>query len=121
LPPLDAARVTALFEPVRQPPRRRQVPLDPPADAALLSEALAHIPADDYHTWIQVGMALKHELGDAGFALWDDWSASSPKYDARQMMAKWQSFDPQHITAGTLFHLAGRHGWRHTAPPERGK
>jgi hypothetical protein len=114
LPPLDAAAVAALFDPPPQPPRRRQS--RPPREcsrSAALAEALAHIPACcDYHSWVQVGMALKAELGEPGFELWDDWSAGSPKYDAGQMAAKWRSFSGRGITAGTLFHLAKQHGWR---------
>lgn len=113
LPPLNAAAVAALFDPPPQPPRRRKpLPRGEASRSALLAEALAHIPACcDYHTWVQIGMAVKAELGDAGFALWDGWSAGSPKYDAGQMVSKWQSFGGRGITAGTLFHLARQAGW----------
>jgi hypothetical protein len=115
LPPLDAAAVAALFDPPPQPARRRQArPPREDARAETLAEALSHIPpCCDYHTWVQLGMALKSALGDAGFERWDRWSSGSPKYDARQMEAKWRSFSAQGgITAGTLFHLARQHGWR---------
>jgi hypothetical protein len=113
LPPLDAARVTALFEPARLPvPKQREAAPDRPAEAERLAAALRHISPDcDYATWIRIGMSLKSALGDAGFSLWDEWSSASPKYDARRMPAKWQSFDGQGITAGTLFHLARQAGW----------
>ena len=114
LPTLDAARVTAIFEPPRRPRPRREASPDRPASAAILAEALRYISPDcDYHTWIKVGTALKSALGDAGFALWDDWSSTSPKYDAREMPAKWQSFDPERITAGTILYLARQRGYRH--------
>jgi hypothetical protein len=114
LPPLDAAAVAALLDPPRvpRPPRRRQATVPQDNRTATLAEALAHIPPDDYYTWVQVGMALKAALGEDGFELWDSWSSSSPKYDARQMEAKWRSFSGQGITAGTLFHFARQHGWR---------
>ncbi len=112
LPPLDAAAVAGLFEPPPRPPRRREFRPRDTDRAASLAEALAHIPPGiDYHSWVQIGMALKAELGDDGFALWDGWSAGSPKYDARPMPAKWQSFSGRGITAGTLFHFARQHGW----------
>jgi hypothetical protein len=114
LPPLDAAAVAALFEPPPPPPRRCREFRPRDADrAAALAGALAYVPPGcDYHTWVQVGMALKSALGEAGFELWDSWSAGSPKYDARRMAAKWQSFSGRGITAGTLFHFARQHGWR---------
>jgi hypothetical protein len=119
LPPLNAAGVAALFEPAQQPPRRREALAHIPASAAILADALRHIAPEGYQTWIQVGMVLKAELDDAGFQLWDDWSAASPKYDGRVMDAKWRSFDGQGITAGTIFHLARQEGWSRPAPLAR--
>jgi len=114
LPPLNAAAIAALFETPPPPPRRRKFFRTQREASRLetLSAALAHIPPGcDYHTWLACGMALKAELGDAGFELWDRWSAASPKYDARQMASKWRSFSGRGITAGTLFHIAKQHGW----------
>lgn len=48
-----------------------------------------------YDEWIKVGMALHHETGgsDAGFSLWDEWSASSDKYPGiAKLRSHWQSF-----------------------------
>jgi hypothetical protein len=113
LPRLDAAAVGVLFDPPPQPPRRQASQPRNASRTEALAGALAHIPpCCDYHTWVQIGMALKAELGEAGFELWDGWSSGSPKYDARQMAAKWRSFDGRGITAGTLFHFARQHGWR---------
>jgi hypothetical protein len=110
LPCLAAAAVAALFEMPCRPSRRK---IDHGnSDAAILVEALRYIPADDYHVWVQVGMALKAALDEAGFALWDNWSASSSVYDTRQMLAKWRSFTGKGITAGTLLHLARAGGYR---------
>ncbi|WP_244101400.1 PriCT-2 domain-containing protein, partial [Burkholderia ambifaria] len=33
--------------------------------------ALSHVPADDRDTWVQMGMAIKAEFGEAGFDFWD--------------------------------------------------
>src|SRR5262245_55661320 len=46
-----------------------------PADAERVRDALAHVPADDRQVWLSIGMALKHEFGEAGRMLWDEWSA----------------------------------------------
>ena len=115
LPTLDAAAVAALFEPPPPPPRRCRKHFRTRREVSrleALTSALRHIPPGcDYYSWVAVGMALKAELGDAGFEIWDNWSSASPKYDARQMAAKWRSFSGRGITAGTLFHLARQHGW----------
>jgi Bifunctional DNA primase/polymerase, N-terminal/Primase C terminal 2 (PriCT-2) len=120
LPPLNAAGVAALFEePARKPQRPRPASPRPPARsgsaaAEMIAEALSHIPADlGYADWIRIGMALKAALGEAGFQLFDAWSSTATaKYDARQTQAKWDSFEPTSISAGTIFHLAGRNGWQ---------
>ena len=49
-------------------------------DAGDIAQALEHIPADEYHLWVRIGMALKDELGERGYPLWDAWSATSTKY-----------------------------------------
>jgi len=113
LPPLDAARISAIFEPTRLARRQRVTP-EQPATAALLAEALRYISPDcDYHTWIKVGTALKAALGEAGFDLWDSWSSASAKYDGRQMLAKWESFDPERVSPATILYLARQCGYRH--------
>ena len=40
--------------------------------------------------WFKNGCALATELGDAGFELFDPWSATSFKYNADQCAAKWR-------------------------------
>src|SRR5262249_32994568 len=61
-------------------------------DKALIQHALPHITADDYGTWIAVGMGLQYGLGDAGFALWEAWSRSSHKFEDGACRDKWRSF-----------------------------
>ena len=52
-----------------------------------IEQALSFIPADDRDTWIKCGMAIKAELGDAGFDAWDRWSAAADNYRARDAAA----------------------------------
>jgi putative DNA primase/helicase len=62
-------------------------------------------------------MSIKAALGDAGFEIWDAWSSTGTKYHAGEMQSQWRSFQAEGgITAGTLFYLAGQHGWM---PPAR--
>ena len=80
-----------------------------------ITAALAHIPAadhDDYASWMRVGMAVKGALGEAGYPLFDDWSAWSPKYESAAVKRAWKGFRPQSVGAGTVYHLAREAGWR---------
>jgi hypothetical protein len=79
---------------------------------------LRAIPADDYAIWIAIGLALHAETaGNAeGLAMWDAWSASSPKYSPGACVARWATFKPSsahRATGGKIFWLATQHGWRH--------
>jgi putative DNA primase/helicase len=85
--------------------------------------ALSFIPADDRETWLRAGMAIKSELGDAGFDLWDAWSRQADSYDAKDARDVWRSLKANGgVTAGTLFHEAKANGWRddgaHRKPEE---
>lgn len=77
-----------------------------------LLEVLQRIPPSDldYHEWLTVGMALKHE----GYTLadWDSWSMNDSRYESGVCQSKWESFggsdDP--VTAGTIIQLAKDRG-----------
>ncbi|HEU5098284.1 MAG TPA: PriCT-2 domain-containing protein [Roseiflexaceae bacterium] len=68
---------------------------------------LAKARCERYSTWIAVGQALA-ELGDAGRALWIEWSKGSDKFDEDVCTAKWATFraDPKRLTLGSLFYWA---------------
>lgn len=69
---------------------------------------LGMISGDDYDTWIKVAMAVNTELGDAGFHLWMNWSQTYRKDQSeRSLLKKYNSFNKDGVSAGTLFHLAG--------------
>ena len=97
-----------------------QIPESPSQDTdwERAEEALQFIPPDDYGRWVEIGMALKALLGEAGYELWDQWSARSAKYRPEEMQAKWDSFDGSGpITGATLFHRAREHGGVPSSPP----
>ena len=82
-----------------------------------LQAALYSIPADDRETWVQIGMAIKSELGDAGFDLWNIWSRQSDRYEAMDARVVWRSIKTNGgITIRTLYHEAKTHGWKGEAP-----
>lgn len=83
--------------------------------------ALVYASADGYEDWISIGFALKNEFGEAGYGIWDRWSAKSAKYaGSEETRKRWQSFNPgpQSPTLGTVFELAKRGGW---TPPRRSR
>jgi hypothetical protein len=81
-----------------------------PQQVVELRQALQALEADDYHQWVNFGNALS-ELGQAGFALWDEWSQRSTKYDAQSMTRKWRSFRPGGIKIESIFFAAQQAGW----------
>lgn len=100
---------------------RRPTPAGPAGQPApriitpeLVRAALAAIPADvDRDTWVRLGMAIKAELGDAGFEWWDTWSQGSQAYSATDARDVWRSIKAGgRVKGGTLFGLAKDHGFR---------
>ncbi|WP_258286738.1 PriCT-2 domain-containing protein, partial [Escherichia ruysiae] len=82
-----------------------------------VEDALTYIVnADlDYDSWVRIGMAIKGALGDAGWPLFERWSASSQKFEPKTTAQAWRSFAPQRIGAGTLYKLALDNGWHPAA------
>lgn len=77
---------------------------------------LKALPEDlSYDEWVKVGMAVHHETYGEGFALWDEWSASSPKYtDSAYSLARWESFgvnnSAEYTTMGTVLQMLRQNG-----------
>lgn len=86
--------------------------------------ALNHIGSDDRSQWVEAAMAIKSELGDAGFEIWDQWSQSSDSYNARSAQSVWRTANSSRISIGTLFWRAQQNGFdlsefRSDAPVDR--
>ena len=94
----------------------------PETDAQRARDFLAAIPpsdADDYDTWVKVGMAL-HSVGDdALLSDWISWSATSGKFEPGVCEAKWRTFNGHGVTLGTLAHMAGYEKSRPVSPAGR--
>lgn len=86
------------------------------AEEERIRAALGYVPADDRETWVQMGMAVKAELGDGGFDLWDEWSRTSDRYSESDARSVWRSFNGGGITIATLFKEAITHGYRESEP-----
>lgn len=75
-------------------------------------EALSFVPADDRETWWRMGMAVKAELGEPGFDLWDEWSQGADNYRPADARDVWKSIHVGQVTMASLIHEAKAHGWR---------
>jgi putative DNA primase/helicase len=76
-----------------------------------IGSAILSLPADDRDIWLKSGMAIKSELGDTGFDIWDKWSQSADNYRATDARDVWKSFKTGSVNIGTLFYLAKQAGW----------
>ena len=89
-------------------------------DYTTIAHALAHIDAHDRDTWVRIGMAVKSELGEGGWDVWRNWSATAPNYREKAAIATWKSFKPTGgVTIASLFHEAKAGGWKSTEAYEK--
>lgn len=85
---------------------------DRPSIAAIQA-ALTFMPPNDRGLWLKVGMALKVELGDTGFDLFDSWSQNAENYDLAAVKSSWKSFKTGgKISIGTLIFEATQRGFK---------
>ena len=75
-------------------------------------ELLTDEQASDQTTWLKVGMALWHQLGEDGWAIFDEFSQRCPdKYDEQANRRRWESFSrKQHtnpVTFASVIEMAG--------------
>ena len=78
-----------------------------------IAEALSYIDAGcDRETWVRMAMAVKSELGDGGFTVWNDWSRQSDKYNSKDARDTWKSVKRHGgIGIGTLIGEAQQFGF----------
>lgn len=107
---IDVARKPALKEQASLPSTNEDVTLSE-QDVLGIKTDLADIPSDDYHTWIEVLMALKSLRADnQAFEMAVEWSSKSQKYNAVEMRGKWESIDAAGgIGIGTIARLANQY------------
>ena len=64
-----------------------------------------------------MGMAIKSELGEGGFDLWNGWSASGASYREADARSVWRSISAGGaVTVASLFALARDNGWQDDSP-----
>ena len=77
-----------------------------------LRSALEFISADEYDTWAKVGNVLK-PYGEAGYAVWVEWSARSGKFSSGDARRKWDRdlTAPDVQTFRSVFYYALQNKW----------
>jgi hypothetical protein len=100
----------------------------PEAPPDLVVAAMMAVPNPDLHydDWIRIGYATMRAMGDdeRAFAVYDEWSRRSAKYQAEETDAAWRrirraivaSPAPVTVGAGTIFFHARRAGWKFPEP-----
>jgi putative DNA primase/helicase len=82
--------------------------------------ALSFINPNDRQEWVEMGMAIKSEFGDAGFDMWDEWGSSAtgktkdgkPAWNASASRSVWKSIHPNGgKKIGSLLYKAKAAGW----------
>jgi len=87
------------------------------ADKEEIRNALAHIQPHEREIWFRMGGALKSELGDDGFEIWDRWSQIDAKgYNANVAQNTWKSIEAGHVNIESLFYEARRAGYEPDQP-----
>ena len=81
-----------------------------------IQNSLSYIDPHDRDTWFRMGAAIKDELGENGFEIWDNWSRQSDNYKDAAAKAVWKSIKTGRIHIGTLFKTARENGYRPEKP-----
>lgn len=95
-------------------------------DVERVREVLAKLPKDlEYDEWVKVGMAVHHELDEAGWEVWHEWSKTSPKYGSeRYCHDRWKSFGKytggQQLTFAWVLKQAGETAVKESVDAVRG-
>jgi hypothetical protein len=77
---------------------------------AELRDALAKLDSDDNHEWTSVGYALS-SLGEVGYQLWAEWSATSSRFPGGDGLHQWDRFHAQRTDYRSIFNKAEASGW----------
>lgn len=76
-----------------------------------IDDMMRYLDAESYDSWVQVGMSLKTEYGEAGRNLYHQFSSQSTKYNPRDTDVKFNSFKRTDRTIGSLIYEAKQSGY----------
>ncbi|QIL79324.1 hypothetical protein G7047_04940 [Diaphorobacter sp. HDW4A] len=66
----------------------------------------------DREVWVKMAFAVKSEMGEAGFDIWDEWGAQHPR-PASEIKSTWKSAKPGgKVGLGSLIYEAKSAGWK---------
>jgi putative DNA primase/helicase len=83
------------------------------SDIQRVREALGFIDSTSRAKWVEMGMAIHAEFGEAGFDLWDSWSQQAENYKTSSARDVWRGFRTSGGKAiGSLIREAKSNGWR---------
>lgn len=78
-----------------------------------IAAALSFVDCNDWDMWVRMGMAIKSELGQDGFDIWNNWGKGRKKYSERDARNSWKSIKPVGgVRIGTLIREALQSGYR---------
>lgn len=81
-----------------------------------IKQAIQYVDNSDRDLWVRMGAALKTELGEAGFDIFNDWSQTAANYDPNSAKSVWKSLKPGFVNINSLFYEARQEGYRPNAP-----
>lgn len=81
-----------------------------------IKNAITYVDNSDRELWVRMGAALKTELGDAGFDIFNDWSQTAANYDQNSAKSVWKSLKPGFVNINSLFYEARQEGYKPNAP-----
>lgn len=79
-----------------------------------LADAIRHTDPDSREDWVNNAHALK-VLGDAGFKIWSDWSATSTRFPGGDDLERWETFRGDRTGYASIFKKAEANGWKNPA------
>ncbi|MEI8645774.1 PriCT-2 domain-containing protein [Pseudoalteromonas sp. Hal040] len=84
-----------------------------------VQDALQYLdPNLDRDTWVRIAMGIKNEFADAGFDIFDSWSAGGERYKASDVKSMWRSVKAGGgVTIGTVIGMAKEKGFTFTHEP----
>lgn len=93
---------------------------DSTASLEKIQSALSFVSPQDRDVWVKMAMAVKSELGEDGFWVWDDWSQGADNYNASAAKSVWKGIKAGgKVNVGSLFYEAKQTGWAWNKPERR--
>ena len=72
----------------------------------MVEAILRGVPAEDTHTCLKIGSALKNEFGENGHVLFSEFCAKASNYEPNWVAATWKSVKPEKAGIGLLLTIA---------------